>query len=85
MIEGVPHELLNPFAVDGGKKVHSVVGAVPVMVVDPAAVSVPPEMLVVVPAPPTDGCNQVVDKVNVVAEDAAVVRMYSPVYGALLL
>jgi len=63
-----------------------VVGAVAAPIdIAPAAGAVPPEMLVVVPAADTAGCNQVVDKVNVVAEDAAVVRMYSPVYGALLL
>jgi hypothetical protein len=64
---GVPQVLLNPCAVDGGKKVHSVVGAVPVMVTEPAAVSVPPEILVVVPAADTAGWNQVVIRVNAVA------------------
>ena len=66
----MPQLALNPCAVDGGKKVHSVVGAVPVMVTEPAAVSVPPEILVVAPAPPTAGCVQVVTKVNTVADDA---------------
>ena len=61
------------------------VGAVPVIVVAPTVVADPPVMSVVVPAAVTAGCNQVVDKVSVVAEDAAVVRIYSPVYGALLL
>ena len=55
MITGVPHELLNPCAVDGGKKVHNVVGAEPVIVIDPGPVSEPPEMLVVVPAADTAG------------------------------
>ena len=52
---GVPQLALNPCAVDGGKYVHNVVGAVPVIVVEPAPVSVPPEMFAVVPAPPTAG------------------------------
>ena len=64
----------------------NVVGAVAAPIeVAGLATAVPPEILVVVPGADTGGCNQVVDKVNVVAEDAAVVRMYSPVYGALLL
>ena len=61
------------------------VGAEPVIVVLGLVVAVPPEMLVFDPAPPAAGCNQVVDKVKVVAEDAAVVRIYSPEYvGSLL-
>ena len=71
MITGVPQLLLNPCAVDGGKYVHNVVGAEPVIVVEPAPVSVPPEMLVVVPAADTAGWNQVVTKVSAVAEDDA--------------
>ena len=51
------------------------------MVTEPAAVSVPPEILVVAPAPPTAGWNQVVIKVNTVADADAWVRIYSPVYG----
>ena len=62
------------------------VGAVPVIVVEPAPVSVPPEMLHVVPTALTAGWNQVVTSVNTVEEVcAAVVWIYSPVYGALLL
>jgi hypothetical protein len=40
VIVGVPHELLNPCAVDGGKYVHSVVGAEPVIVVLGSVVAV---------------------------------------------
>ena len=48
------------------------------------ATAVPPEMLAVVPAPPPEpSLTQVVTKVNTVELVAvAVVRMYSPVYGA---
>jgi hypothetical protein len=82
----VPQLALNPCAVDGGKKVHSVVGAVPVSVVAPSAGAVPPEISVVVPAPPTAGCVQVVTKVNTVEEVAvAVVPIVALVYGALVL
>lgn len=82
---GVPQLLLNPCAVDGGKNVHNVVGAVPVIVVAPTAGAVPPEMLVVDPTVVFDGWNQVVIKVNTVAEDEAWVRIYSPVYGEVAL
>ena len=47
----MPHVLLNPCAVDGGKKVHNVVGAVPVSVVAPSAGAVPPEIVVTDPGP----------------------------------
>jgi hypothetical protein len=53
--------------------------------VAPSAGAVPPEILAVVPAPPTAGCVQVVTKVNTVADAAAVVTIVSPVYGALVL
>lgn len=46
---------------------------------------VPPEMLVVVPAPPTAGCVQVVTNVNTVADAAAVVPIVALVYGTLVL
>ena len=61
------------------------VGAVPVIVVDGLVVAVPPEMLAVVPAPPPEpSLTQVVTKVNTVVDVCvAVVRMYSPVYGAV--
>ena len=54
-------------------------------VVAPSAGAVPPVIAVVVPAPPTAGCVQVVTNVNTVADAAAVVPIISPVYGALLL
>ena len=57
-----------------------VVGAVPVIVVLGLAVSVPPEILALVPAPDDPSLTQVVTKVNTVLEVAvAVVRIYSPV------
>jgi hypothetical protein len=47
-------------------------------------VAVPPEMSAVVPAPDDPSLTQVVTKVNTVVDVAvAVVRMYSPVYGAV--
>jgi hypothetical protein len=66
--------------------VTNVVGAVPVIVVLGLAVAVPPEMLQVVPAAETAGWNQVVTKVNTVLDvAAAVVLIYSPVYGDAVL
>jgi len=63
-----------------------VVGAVPVIVVEGLAVAVPPSMLAVVPAPDDPSLTQVVTKVNTVELVAvAVVRMYSPEYGAVAL
>jgi hypothetical protein len=53
---GVPQVLANPCTVDGGKKVHNVVGAVAAPIeVAPSAGAVPPEMLAVVPAADTAG------------------------------
>ena len=61
-----------------------VVGAVPVIVVLGLVVAVPPEISAVVPAPDDPSLTQVVTKVNTVVDVAvAVVRMYSPVYGAV--
>jgi hypothetical protein len=68
----------------GGRYVTKVVGAVPVIVVDGLVVAVPPEMLAVVPAPDDPSLTQVVTKVNTVELVAvAVVRMNSPLYGAV--
>ena len=61
------------------------VGAEPVIVVLGLVVAVPPEMLVFDPAVPDAGWNQVVTRVNTVAEDDAWVRIYSPVYGDAVL
>ena len=59
-------------------------GAVPVIVVDGLVVAVPPLMLAEVPAPDDPSLTQVVTKVNTVLDVAvAVVRMNSPVYGAV--
>ena len=64
----------------------NVVGAEPEIVVEGLAVAVPPEMLAEVPAPDDPSLTQVVTKVNTVVEVAvAVVRMYSPEYGAVAL
>jgi hypothetical protein len=83
-IAGVPHELVSVEL--GGIYVTKVVGAVPEIVVDGLAVAVPPVMLAVVPAPDDPSLTQVVTKVNTVLEVAvAVVRMYSPEYGAVAL
>ena len=62
----------------------NVVGAVPVIVVLGLAVAVPPVILAVVPAPELPSLTQVVTNVSTVLDVAvAVVRMYSPVYGAV--
>jgi hypothetical protein len=61
-----------------------VVGAVPEIVVLGLAVAVPPEILAVVPAPELPSLTQVVTNVSTVLDVAvAVVRMNSPVYGAV--
>jgi hypothetical protein len=80
----VPQVLVRD-AVLGGIYVTNVVGAVPDIVVEGLAVAVPPEMLADVPAPPPEpSLTQVVTKVNTVVDVAvAVVRMYSPLYGAV--
>ena len=63
-----------------------VVGAVPVIVVLGLVVAVPPEISALVPAPELPSLTQVVTKVNTVELVAvAVVRIYSPVYGAVAL
>ena len=66
-----------------------VVGAVPTMAVAGLVVSVPPVMLEVVPAPDVPSSNQVVVNVITVGDalafTAAVVRMYSGVYGEVAL
>ena len=65
---------------------HNVVGAVPVIVVLGLDVAVPPEILQLFPAPDTAGWYQVVVKVSTVVDvAAAVVAIYSPVYGAVAL
>ena len=51
---------------DGGRYVTNVVGASPVIVIDPLEVAVPPEILAVVPAPDDPSLTQVVTKVNTV-------------------
>jgi hypothetical protein len=43
---------------------------------------VPPEIVAVVPAPVVPSSTQVVTKVNTVAEEEALTRMNSGVYGA---
>ena len=64
----------------------NVVGAVPVIVVLGLEVAVPPVMLADVPAPDDPSLTQVVTKVNTVLDVAvAVVRIYSPEYGAVAL
>jgi hypothetical protein len=64
--------------------VTNVVGAVPTIVVFGLGVSVPPEILAVVPAPELPSLTQVVINVSTVLDVAvAVVRMNSPVYGAV--
>ena len=74
---GVPHELVRKVVL-GGRYVTNVVGAVPVIVVDGLVVAVPPVMLEVRPPPEVPSSDQVVTKVNTVAEVAvAVVRMNS--------
>ena len=70
----------------GGIKVHKVVGAVPVIVVDGLVVAVPPEMLAVLPAPEVPSSTQVVTRVSTVELVAvAVTRINSGVYGAVVL
>ena len=84
-IEGVP-QLLVKYVVLGGMYVTNVVGAVAAPIeVAGLDTAVPPEMLALVPAPPPEpSLTQVVTKVNTVDEVCvAVVRMYSPVYGAV--
>ena len=83
----MPQDAVVRYVVDGGIYVHSVVGAVPVMVVAGLVVAVPPLMSHVVPAAETAGWNQVVTNVSVVlpASTAPVVRIYSPVYGLVAL
>lgn len=84
-IVGVP-QLFVRYVVDGGSKFTNTVGAEPVMLVAGLEVAVPPLMVrLVPPAPP--GSTNVVTSVNVVdpASTAAVVCMYSPVYGELAL
>ena len=63
----------------------NVVGAVAAPIeVAGLATAVPPEMLAVVPAPELPSLTQVVTNVSTVLEVAvAVVRMNSPVYGAV--
>ena len=61
---GVPHELLND-AVLGGTNLQSTAGAVPNAVYG-LAVSVPPEMLALSPAPELAVWFQTVVKVNTV-------------------
>ena len=68
MIVGVPQLTLRPCAVDGGKNVHNVVGAVAApIVIAPVAGAVPPEIGVLVPAALTAGWDQVVTNVRAVA------------------
>ena len=69
---GVPHVLLRD-AVEGGRYVTKVVGAVPVIVVLGLLVAVPPEMLAVVPGALVPSSVQVVTKVNTVLEVAVAV------------
>lgn len=78
---GVP-QLLVRYVVDGGINRQSTVGAVP-YVVNGEAVSVPPEMFVLWPAPALELLFQVVTSVNVVAARflAAVTITVSLVYG----
>ena len=85
-IEGVPQVLVR-YVVAGGIYVTKVVGAVAAPIdVAGLATAVPPEMLAVVPAPDEPSLTQVVTKVNTVELVAvAVVRMYSPEYGAVAL
>jgi hypothetical protein len=77
---GVPHELVSVEL--GGTNLQSTAGAVPKLVYG-LAVSVPPEMLAVSPAPELVVWFQVVTKVNTVepALTAPVTRIKSPVYG----
>jgi hypothetical protein len=83
-IEGVPQLALNPCAVDGGRYVTNVVGAVPEIVVLGLPVADPPEILAVVPAPELPSLTHVVTNVSTVLDVAvAVVRMNSPEYGAV--
>jgi hypothetical protein len=70
----------------GGIKVHKVVGAVPVIVVEGLVVAVPPEILELTPAPDDPSSTQVVTRVNTVPLVAvAVTRINSGVYGAVTL
>jgi hypothetical protein len=76
---GVPQLAVRKLVL-GGIKVHKVVGAVPVIVVEGLAVAVPPVMLAVVPAPDEPSSTQVVTKVSTVPEVAvAVTRIKSGV------
>ena len=60
MVVAEPVRLYQPVVV------AKVVGAVPVIVVDGLAVSVPPEMLAVVPAPDVPSSDHTVTKVSTV-------------------
>ena len=77
----MPQLAVVKYVDDGGKYVHSVVGAVPVIEVAGLVVAVPPVMLDVTPAPDDPSSTQVVVKVKIVlpASMAAVVLMYSGV------
>ena len=78
-IVGVPQLAVRKLVL-GGIKVHKVVGAVPVIVVEGLVVATPPVILAVVPAPDEPLSTQVVTKVNTVPEVAvAVTRMKSGV------
>ena len=84
---GVPQEAVR-YVVDGGMYVHSVVGAVAAPIEVAGLVTpVPPEILDDVPAPEDPSSTQVVTNVSTVlpALTAAVVRIYSGVYGAVAL
>jgi hypothetical protein len=85
-IVGVPQAAEVKYVELGGRYVTNVVGAVPVIVVLGLEVAVPPEILADVPAPELPSLTQVVTKVSTVLDVAvAVVRMYSPEYGAVAL
>ena len=83
---GVPHDA-DKYVVDGGMYVTNVVGAVAAPIdVAGLVTPVPPEMLAVLPAPELPSLTQVVTKVNTLPVVAvAVVRINSPVYGAVVL
>ena len=84
---GVPQVAVR-YDVEGGMYVTKVVGAVAAPI-DVAGLdtAVPPDIFAVVPAPDDPSLTQVVTKVNTVdpALTAAVVCIYSPVYGAVAL
>ena len=62
---GVPHELLR-VAELGGTYVTRVVGALPVIVVEPLEVTEPPVILAFAPAVPVPSSDHTVTKVNTV-------------------